>query len=521
MLFISLLLLLVFPLFSDEGIENEMLVGDLKGIVLIGDSALRLENIEGVHQVGLCIPGDSQVLFKRLHDLFIHKSVALEDISLIEETVTAYYKEQARPVVLFYMPEQELDCGVIHLVVQECAVGAVVACGAKWFSNEELGKYVRLKRGDCIDENTLLDDVAFINRNTFRRAEIIYYPDAESGSARIELVTKDRFPLQAYAGVDNTGLHPIGRNRWFAGFDWGKAFGLDHMLTYQYTSSFNSHKFQSATLDYTAPLSWRHVFKAYASSSRVNIKLKGRTMQASGRYMIPFYSSPFLFHEASCGYDFKRADNTADYSEEPVFGRFANISQFLVEYLLGYQKESHKTAFKTSLYFSPAKMVSDQTQLDFESLRPFARPKYVYGRLYLSQYVAMPREFSFVGTFRAQASSANLLPSEQCGLGGYDTVRGYEERVINRDNALLLNLEFRSPLLKGFEFLSFIDYGIGHNHKLVPGESYTTFLASMGPGIRYNFKSNISARLDWGIKLHRLPQDDLWSRLHFSIVAAY
>lgn len=56
---------------------------------------------------------------------------------------------------------------------------------------------------------------------------------------------------------------------------------------------------------------------------------------------------------------------------------------------------------------------------------------YIYSRIAISDFFTLPKNFGLFGEFRGQISNQNLVPSEQFGLGGYDTVRGYAERVVN------------------------------------------------------------------------------------------
>ena len=46
---------------------------------------------------------------------------------------------------------------------------------------------------------------------------------------------------------------------------------------------------------------------------------------------------------------------------------------------------------------------------------------------------------------RGQASSKNLLPSEEFDMGGVHTVRGYDNRWVTKDNAFCANLELICP----------------------------------------------------------------------------
>lgn len=65
----------------------------------------------------------------------------------------------------------------------------------------------------------------------------------------------------------------------------------------------------------------------------------------------------------------------------------------------------------------------------------------------------------------AQLSADELLPMEKFVVGGRETVRGYRENQLVRDNGVVASLEFRIPLLHGpdgnptFQLAPFFDYG--------------------------------------------------------------
>ena len=135
---------------------------------------------------------------------------------------------------------------------------------------------------------------------------------------------------------------------------------------------------------------------------------------------------------------------------------------------------------------------------------------------------------------RGQYASRNLLPSEQFGLGGYDTVRGYDEREVNVDNAACFNLELRSKPYRVFSsescaescsdsliLLAFLDYGTGGNVHTYRHERSNFNLLGIGPGLRYNFSNYLAARLDVGIRLIKSPFDDSRGMVHFGIIASY
>jgi hemolysin activation/secretion protein len=132
---------------------------------------------------------------------------------------------------------------------------------------------------------------------------------------------------------------------------------------------------------------------------------------------------------------------------------------------------------------------------------------------------------------RLQLSDSSLLASEQFGLGGYNTVRGYRERVVNGDNALCINTEIRTPSFPVFKrllktsdllyFLVFFDYGHAWDHKKIPGFPLQQTLMGIGPGFRYRISSYFTSRFDIGIPLHNIEEEKKKTRIHLSAVLSY
>ena len=126
--------------------------------------------------------------------------------------------------------------------------------------------------------------------------------------------------------------------------------------------------------------------------------------------------------------------------------------------------------------------------------------------------ISLPKCWEGFVQARGQVASRALIPTEQFGIGGYDTVRGYDEREYNADDALVLNLEVRTPSCKfygkpfykhqRFFGLAFLDYGVGHDIDRIPGQPKQEYLASVGLGLRYYMGDFLSFRVDYGFKLH-------------------
>src|SRR5262249_40509221 len=91
------------------------------------------------------------------------------------------------------------------------------------------------------------------------------------------------------------------------------------------------------------------------------------------------------------------------------------------------------------------------------------------------QSTRLPLNATWVMRLTGQTSDTNLIPSEQLGAGGDDTVRGYDERAANGSVGFLASQELRSPAFAllnparpdsgpsewddAFQILAFWDYG--------------------------------------------------------------
>jgi hemolysin activation/secretion protein len=277
------------------------------------------------------------------------------------------------------------------------------------------------------------------------------------------------------------------------------------------------------------------------------------------RYDIPFKPTykPF-YHELSWGFDLKNIHNdlsflsaqqaidftlatldptalTVFYKEPAVIipdvvNKVVNLTQLYLGYRFTQQWKTNRLECSLESYWSPGKWISHQNDSNFSQYHPGAVNHYVFGLLRIKDTWTLPRDFSFKFSFRGQISNENLIPSEQVGLGGYDTVRGYDEREVNYDDAVCVNVEFHLPSFQvlrfikkypdALTFLGFFDFGTGRNvHGY--GEEQWQKLVSAGPGFRYKITDHLTARFDWGFRLHKIEFKGLGNKVHFGVMASF
>ncbi|MEM1253564.1 MAG: ShlB/FhaC/HecB family hemolysin secretion/activation protein [Cyanobacteria bacterium P01_H01_bin.21] len=123
-----------------------------------------------------------------------------------------------------------------------------------------------------------------------------------------------------------------------------------------------------------------------------------------------------------------------------------------------------------------------------------------------------------------QLTTDDLLSQEEFSLGGGQSIRGYRQDALRRDNGALLSAELRWPIARApeldgvLQITPFVDIGtVWNDDGSSPGPDV---LVGTGFGFLWQQSDNFSARLDWGIPLVDLDtgnngiQD---SGIHFSI----
>jgi hemolysin activation/secretion protein len=475
----------------------------------------------------------NSALQKIMESSFLGKPLTEETAEQIRQLALRYFGKDNKLIAVL-VPKQDISAGTLVLSVQTAKAGEVYYSGTRWFSKNVFQRKIPLKPGESIDENRLLNDTAWMNRNPFHYTQVILSPGKVAGTSDIDLMTKERFPLRGYAGADNTGIKATQATRLFAGATWGNAFQIGDLLTFQFTTSPNYHRFSSYFVNYTCYLPWKHYMTVYGGYAKIHPDIvdfqgTGENGQATMRYAIPFKPlySP-LQHELVFGFDYKFLNSNLFFGEDdfPIVTKATALTQFLLCYMLNHKTDKHNWTVKMECYGSPWKWLPHQTNAAYGQLRPDSHVRYFYSRLAVGDIYELPYSLKLAGLARFQGATGPLLSSEQFGLGGYDTVRGYEENSFLADNAVCLGAELRyrcHPKSQENELylLAFGDYGWGYNFDAASGFPTSQYLLSAGPGLRFRVGNYLMVRADYGFQLKAIFNDDHFGRFHLSGIVSY
>jgi hemolysin activation/secretion protein len=125
-----------------------------------------------------------------------------------------------------------------------------------------------------------------------------------------------------------------------------------------------------------------------------------------------------------------------------------------------------------------------------------------------------------------QLADRALVPLEQIGLGGQQTIRGYRQDILLTDNGALASAEVRIPVLRIpkwsmlVQLAPFFDIGAAWNNEGRPDPD-PGLLASIGLGLQLQISDRLTIRLDYGIPLVSVSSSErTWQEngFYFSIV---
>jgi len=517
--------------------QDAVIVPRLDGLVIVKSfGEVEERGVSGVS--GLLvrnIPLLEDPLFREVVRPYFGFPFKKSSFQLLSRDIVLYCRSKNHPVVQIILPEQEVKEGTVQIWFMEAKIGAVTVenDGKRWFSDNSIRKQVDVQVGQPLDSAKLVEDLDWLNRNPFRRVEAQLRPGTKAGEANIALQVEDRLPVRVFAGYETSGTDLTGQDRLLYGFNWGNAFWQGHELSYQNTVDTSFKKVGAHSGSYVAPLPWRHIAAVYATYVDTDVSvstldLKGSSLAASLRYTVPLQQLRTYRHEVTLGFDYKSTDNDMLFGGETVTATKVDVGQFQIGYSGTLPDRWGQTAFAVSFFVSPGGIVGNDTDEDYETLRPGAEASYYYLRVVAERVTRLPWDFSWVIRGTGQYALTRLLPSEELGL----SVRAYDDYAESGDIGFFIANELRtppiSPLRRWFkvqdrlQFLAFVDYGLASRidaDKYFEDDSAT--LASVGAGLRYSITPYLYIAADYGFKIGDRTDEDDGSRGHISVTVGY
>jgi len=491
---------------------EEKILSSLEAIVLLpappaeGERAAATRGLDATRVPFLQTPD-----FARAVSFFLGRPASIGSLDRLQQVIRIHLQLAGRPLARVFLPPQDITDGTVRIVVQFAALdGDVRVDGNKWFARERYTGVLRARPGEALDAVALNADLAWLNRNPFRRVTPVIEAGGQPGTTRVTLRADERFPFSFSTGYANTGTKATDVDRLSASVQWGNAFGRGDLLNYGFSADPAAAHLRSHSLGYTAFLPWRHVLTLQAAYSTIDSALPapfaqtGKSWQVGARYEIPLAAPRAGWTQSlNLTADFKSSDNTLEFATIPITGNTTHVAQFGGSYGLTFPALGGQNDARLELQLSPGGLTRYNDTAAFDGSRPGAKAAYGYAKLGLRHQHGLKGGWGLILSADAQFSTGALLGSEQLNGGGVSAVRGYRENSAFGDWGVLGTAELHAPgfaVFKGrdrADVFAFVDAASLRLHVDDDG----TDLASAGVGVNYQFGAHFSLRASYGWQL--------------------
>ncbi len=445
------------------------------------------------------------------------------DVQRALEALQGAYQAVGYGGVEIRLPEQELERGEVRFVVIEVKVGKVTIEGNQHFSSANIRRSVpTLREGATPNSREIAESVRLANENPSKQSAVLL-----RGAEREDLVdatirVADIDPRRWSMSLDNTGNENTGRGRLGIAYQHANIFDRDHVLTAQFiTSPTKIKEVNVYGLGYKIPLYARgdslEFVAGYSNVDSGTVQdlflVSGQGTIFGARYNQALPKWRELEQKLTYGLDYRAYQNQVAPDGTPnSLVPDATVHPFSLTYSASLRSAGQDLSFYAN-FTQNIPGGSDGQDEDFKQLGARFGVGSAGYRLFRGgfNYVkAVKNDWQLRASFSSQYTDDALIAPEQFGIGGADSVRGFNERYAANDKGYRTTLEMYTPDVAkavGFgegrlRFLAFYDTGALRRNYTQPNEQEAVNLDSGGLGVRLSYRSNLTARLDLAHVFH-------------------
>lgn len=461
-----------------------------------------------------------QPVIERLLAPYTGKQKDFGDVQRALEALQERYQAAGYAGIQVMLPEQELERGDVLFRVIEPKVGRIIVEGNEHFSVDNARRSVpALQPGSTPNTREVAASVKVANESPAKQTAVLLRPGTREGEVDAVIRVADVPPVRYSVNVDNTGNEETGVYRTGFSYQHANLFDRDHVLTLQYiTSPRNTNDVSVYGIGYRIPLyGLGDSIDLVAGYSTVDSGTVQNLFDASGqgsiyalRYNHNLSKLGDFEHRLVYGLDYRAYRNLVT----PVGGGFNFVPDITVHPAsVTYSGLLRQQQGNANVYFSYAQNIpggNDGTDENFKASRADARAAYRIWRLGGVYTRTFLKDWQFRLKADAQYTRDALIAAEQFGLGGAESIRGFNERYVSNDKGFRSNWEIYTPDISdvtGLEnakirLLGFYDTGQVRRNFPQPGELQNVSLDSAGFGVRMSYGNNLTVKADFAQVLH-------------------
>jgi len=484
---------------------------------------------------------------------FLGPQEGLNGLLAAADALSKALREQGFPFHRAIVPPQTVEGGTIKLMVVTARLAKVTVQGNTHFGEANIRRAAAgLVESGIPDVELLTRSLSLANQHPSRQVVLTFREAETPEEIEAVLEVNDRRPITFFANLNNVGTQLIDegdgrvsgteRSRLTVGAQHTNLFDRDHILTATYTTSPEQvQEVAQVGLNYRIPIyDWSSTFTvSHARSDVATGVLPGGAFPDSfvtgaGRFTGLNWSY-FLPNVGAYRHGLGLAVEDKFFISEIRGARFelGNVRSrpltlrydagrrgtwWSAAFGLAYSRNLAGGADNDALAYAESRLVGMRP-----GLPGLPRPAWDALRVNANALVILPQQWEIRSVFEGQWANQALIAGERFGVGGFASVRGFEERAATGDSGARLTLEVWAPPLPGnVRAFWFTDAGFVEQAQPMAGEIATDTLVSSGLGLRWAAADRLALQLDYGHELEGVEVAGLGGfKTHFMITYRY
>lgn len=447
----------------------------------------------------------SQAQLQAVIQPLIGTAISRTDLENIRQQLMQHYKKSGFLYTSVILPDQHIKLGKVHYLVNEGHLSKINIKGTERLREDYVRDQVQIDADQALQQGALLERFQMLLSDPLiERVNGALKPGANPGETILDLDITRAKPYEIYLGVDNYTPASVGA---YTGHLGGVVRNLTGWGDFLQIDLSGSEGMQSINSFFSFPFT--------SFDTRFNIGYQGSQSKVVEGVLGEFdVENRFMDFNVGLSQPIFRTLNRTVSLELQYAFRQTQTSIDDVPAALGEGVEANGKAKVSVVRFIQNYIERDAQQVF--SLRSSLNTGFdAFNTTINPSPLADGRYFSWLGQLRylrklddwgtelflrsdIQLASESLLPLERFALGGINTVRGYRQNELVRDEGYAVSIEFRVPLWQksskdghDLRIIPFFDYGQAWNHHQ---ESKTLY--SAGVGFKWSWKM-LDAEFYW------------------------
>ncbi|NEO71427.1 ShlB/FhaC/HecB family hemolysin secretion/activation protein [Moorena sp. SIO3H5] len=452
----------------------------------------------------------SQEKLAEITEPFLNQPISFPTLFKIRSEITKLYDDEGYVNSGAYIPPQQLEDGIVSIEIIEGELEDIIVKGLSRLNPNYIKSRLAIATKKPLNVRRLLEGLQMLRLDPLiANISAELSAGVEPGESLLEVTVTEAKTFSTQITLDNGRSPSVGSFRRRPQIREGNLLGLGDALEFNYTNTDGSDTFD---VSYTLPINPRNgtLRLAYGTTSSevieppfddIDIDSESRFYEITLRQ--PVFQTPT--EEVAIGITGSRQESETSILDTPFplsagaddEGRTRiNAIRLFQEWTKRSEQQVLAARSQLSIGISSGDTTLNRGGPDSNFFAWRGQGQWV--RLLAPNTILLIRG-------DVQLADRSLVPLEQIGIGGLESVRGYRQDLILSDNGAFISAELRLPIIQNdsgtlVQLTPFLDFGTGWNIDDENDIDDNT-IASLGLGLRWQQGNFLEANVGWGLQL--------------------